>query len=112
MVLGAEPHCNQTATLSRQSMFVPLTSSGKLVAQLVHVYMTFITFNLIAAPKLFTHVETKHPAITEKTCVGDVRLCAISIHRDASFFNSSYMTDCWIIKNEKKNRKEKKSVIV
>lgn len=41
VVLGAEPCCNQTATLCRQPMFVALTSSGKLVAQLVCVCMTF-----------------------------------------------------------------------
>lgn len=70
-------------------MFVLPTSSGKLVAQLVHVYMTFITFDHIVDPKLFTHVETKHSAISEMTCAGDVILRAISIPRNISFFNSS-----------------------
>lgn len=92
--------CKQTATFSRQPVLLFLTSTGKLVAQLVPVRTAFITFSLMEAPTLFHPSGNKKPGNYCKVCCwGCLSTLAtvININRNTSSFNNSYscLLDCY-----------------
>lgn len=91
--------CKQTATFSRQPVLLFLTSTGKLVAQLVPVRAAFITFSLMEAPALFHPSGNKKPGNYCKVCCWgclSTLVTVININRNTSSFNNSYscLLDC------------------